>query len=143
MLFSRSTEYAIRAMVYLSSLKAGELAGAREISEAESIPMPFLWKILHMLARQRLVRSFKGLHGGYELAVGAERVSLSTIVSVADGNEFRDRCVLGLPECSSRHPCPLHEQWKGIRTDLACMLDQTSLADLAQVTRKKAPRKRK
>jgi len=143
MLFSRSTEYAIRAMVFLASLKPGTLAGAREISRAEDIPMPFLWKILHMLAKRRLVRSFKGLHGGYELALAADRISLGTLVNVADGSEFLDRCVLGLPQCGQGHPCPLHEQWKSIRADLACMLDETSLADLAELAQRKRPRKKK
>jgi Rrf2 family protein len=135
MLFSRSTEYAIRAMTFLASREPGKRAGAREISEAEKIPMPFLWKILHILTRRRLVRSFKGMHGGYELAAAADKVPLGAIVSATDGAEFRDSCVLGLPECDNQNPCPLHEQWKDVRTGVTTMLDETSLADLARVTK--------
>ncbi|MCI0626445.1 MAG: Rrf2 family transcriptional regulator, partial [Acidobacteria bacterium] len=68
MLFSRTAEYAIRAMAFLALQKPGKLTGAREISEAERIPIPFLWKILQLLTRRKLVRSFKGIRGGYELA---------------------------------------------------------------------------
>jgi Rrf2 family protein len=96
--------------------------------------MPFLWKILHMLGRRRLVRSFKGIHGGYELACRAKEIPLSTIVNATDGVQFRESCVLGLPECDNQNPCPLHDQWKNIRGDMVRMLDDTSLADLAQVT---------
>jgi Rrf2 family iron-sulfur cluster assembly transcriptional regulator len=135
MLFSRSAEYAIRAMTFLALQEAGKLAGAREISQSESIPMPFLWKILRTLNKRKLVRSFKGIHGGYELAAAAERISLSTILDATDGNELRDSCVVGLPECDNRNPCPLHEQWKGIRASLTRMLDETSLVDLARVKR--------
>ena len=135
MLFSRSTEYAIRAMTTLASQKPGKLTGAREISNRQAIPMPFLWKILQILTRRRLVRSFKGMHGGYELARPADRISLHSIVQATDGDDFRERCVLGLPECVSQNPCPLHEQWRDIRAGMNKMMDETSLADLARVAR--------
>jgi Rrf2 family transcriptional regulator, iron-sulfur cluster assembly transcription factor len=132
MLFASPTEYAIRAMTFLASLQPGQLAGAKEISEHEKIPMPFLWKILQILAKRRLVRSFKGKRGGYQLAVSAEKIAVSAIVEATEGAGFRDNCVLGLPHCDNRHPCALHEQWKGIRADLTSTLDKTSLADLAR-----------
>jgi Rrf2 family transcriptional regulator, iron-sulfur cluster assembly transcription factor len=143
MLFSRSAEYAIRAMTFLASQEAGKLTGAREIAKAENIPMPFLWKILHTLTKRRLVRSFKGIHGGYELAAAAERISLGAVVDATDGNEFRNSCVVGLPQCDNRNPCPLHEQWKGVRARVASMMDETSLADLASVTKARRQSRRR
>jgi Rrf2 family protein len=137
MLFSRSTEYAIRAMTFLASKEPGKLAGAKEIAEAENIPMPFLWKILQMLTKRSMVRSFKGLHGGYKLARKAESIPLMAIVNLTDGSEFRDSCVLGLPKCDDKNPCPLHEKWRNIRSDVTAMLDKTSLADLACVAKKR------
>jgi Rrf2 family protein len=131
MVFSRTAEYALRALTFLALQPPGRRAGAREISAAEGIPMPFLWKILQTLSRRKLVRSFKGVGGGYELVRPAERIRLCTVVSATDGNGFRDRCVLGLSVCSDRNPCPLHRQWAGIRTRMTAMLDRTSLADLA------------
>lgn len=143
MLFSRSTEYAIRAMTFLAAQEPGKLAGAREISGAEKVPMPFLWKILQLLTRRKLVRSFKGIRGGYELARPADRVTLSEIVLATDGADFRESCVLGLPECDNANPCPLHDRWKEIRMGMTEMLDHTSLADLAEVTRRRRTARRK
>lgn len=137
MLFSRSAEYAIRSMIFLAAREPGRLAGAKEISEAEKIPMPFLWKILQMLTKRRLVRSFKGLHGGYELGCEAKSTPLMAVVNATDGSSFRDSCVLGLPQCDNRNPCPLHEQWKSIRGDVTKMLDETSLADLVRAEKAK------
>jgi Rrf2 family protein len=143
MLFSRSTEYAIRAMTFLATQEPGKLAGAREISEAEKIPMPFLWKILQLLSKRKLVRSFKGIRGGYELARPADGVRLNEIVFATDGTDFRESCVLGLPECDKVNPCPLHDQWKQIRAGMTEMLDQTSLADLAEIARRRLAGKKK
>ena len=115
MVFTSSAEYAIRAITHLALLPTGTLAGAKEISRAEGIPMPFLWKILKKLCRRKLVRSFKGLRGGYELARPAEQINLQDLVAATNGDELDGRCVLGLAHCDEDRPCPLHDQWKEIR----------------------------
>jgi len=136
-MFSRSAEYAVRAMVFLANQPPGRLTGAREVSEAEQIPGAFLWKILQNLTRRKLIRSFKGVHGGYELARPAVEITLENIVEATDGQEVVTGCVLGLAECSEENPCPLHNSWKEVKTKLTEMLEQTTLADLAEVARKR------
>jgi Rrf2 family protein len=143
MLFSRSAEYGIRAMTFLALQTGGKLSGAREISEAEKIPMPYLWKILRLLTRRKLVRSFKGVGGGYELARPADRVKVSDVLLATDGADHRQGCVLGLPECDNRNPCPLHDRWKEVRTAMTEMLDNTSLANLAEVAGKRGKSRRR
>jgi Rrf2 family protein len=141
MLLSRTAEYALRAMTFLATQPAGKLVGARAISEAEDIPIPFLWKILQTLARQRLIRSFKGIHGGYELAGPSGEITLSTVVLATDGTDLTGHCVLGLPNCSEQNACPLHHTWKEIRGRMSDMLEKTTLADLAKVVKKRKARK--
>lgn len=132
-MFSRSAEYAIRAMTFLALQPAGKLTGAREIAQAENIPMQFLWKILQNLARRKLVRSFKGVRGGYELARPGERISVEDVVRAADESSIAQGCVLGLASCSEQTPCPLHHTWKVIREQIVHMLEQTTIAELARV----------
>ncbi len=141
MVLSRTAEYALRAMTYLAMQPAGKVVGARAISDAERIPMPFLWKILHTLTRQRLIRSFKGIHGGYELARPSDEITLHAVVFATDGTDFSAQCVLGLPKCGEENACPLHDTWKEIRGRMTDMLEQTTLADLARVTRKRKSRR--
>lgn len=140
MLFSRSAEYAIRAMTFLAGQPSGKLTGAREMAQAEKIPMPFLWKILQNLARRKLIRSFKGLRGGYELARPAHQITLEAILAATDGGGLTADCVLGLPECNEANPCPLHPAWKEVRSQLAAMLQENTLADLARAARRRARR---
>ena len=138
MIFSRADEYAIRAMTFLAKQPAGRLAGAREISEAEEIPMQFLWKILQNLAKRRLIRSFRGSGGGYELAKPAEEMTLKMMLDGnGDPNRFR-RCILGLPQCSDENACPLHEKWGELRSGVAAMLEKSTLADLASLSQRRA-----
>jgi Rrf2 family protein len=124
-------------MTFLATLPPGRLAGAREISEAEQIPMAFLWKILQNLAKRRLIRSFKGLRGGYELAQPASQLTLRIIVEATDSADRIANCVLGLPNCSDENACPLHETWKELRSNMSAMLHQNTLADLARVAQRR------
>lgn len=133
MLFSRSDEYAIRALTFLAMQPAGRLVGAREISQAEGIPMQYLWKILHTLAKRRLIRSFKGLRGGYELAQPAGKLTLTMVLQAMGSGDRLDRCVLGLAQCSEEHACPLHAKWKDLRSGMAELLEHSTLADLAAI----------
>jgi Rrf2 family protein len=139
-MFSRAAEYAIRAMTFLAQQPPGKLSGAREIARAQRVPMPFLWKILQNLARRRLLRSFKGVRGGYELAAPAHKLTVKDIVCAMDNGDAAEGCVLGLAECSEKNPCPLHDSWKDIRGRLTDMMQQTTVADLAAVASRRPRR---
>jgi Rrf2 family transcriptional regulator, iron-sulfur cluster assembly transcription factor len=139
-MFSRSAGYAVQALTYLAAQPSGKLTGAREIAEALQIPMPFLWKILRNLSRKKLVRSFKGVRGGYELARSAERISVSEILAASPDAKYTQTCVLGLDQCDEQNPCPLHSSWTGVRSQIDELLEKTSLADMA---RKPTKRRRK
>ncbi len=120
-------------MTFLATLPPGRLAGAREISQAEDIPMPFLWKILQSLTRKKLIRSFKGMHGGYKLALPSDRITIDMLLEAIDSKEKLGSCILGLPKCSDESPCPLHETWQELRSRMGVMLLDNTLADLARV----------
>src|SRR5881398_44387 len=117
-MFSRSTEYAIRAMAVLAGQPSGKLCGAREIAEAAAIPRPFLWKILQNLTRKRLLRSFKGVRGGYELAKPAQRITVLDVIDATTSAEALHGCMLGSGNCDSKHPCALHLVWANFSKDL-------------------------
>ena len=96
------------------------------------IPMPFLWKILRKLSEKKLVRSFKGVSGGYELARPASAITVSEVLAAGRGADQIGRCVLGLEMCDDRDPCPLHSQWKNLRKQIEARFQATTLADLVR-----------
>jgi Rrf2 family protein len=140
-MFSRSAGYAVQALTYLATQPPGRLTGAREIATATRIPMPFLWKILRNLSRKKLVRSFKGVRGGYELARGAEAITIKQILEAAHDRETLTECVLGLGACQERHPCVLHDTWSDVRGRMETLFSQTTLAELSNS--RKPSRRRK
>jgi len=139
-MFSRSTEYAIRALTFLAAQEPGKLSGAREIAAAERIPMPFLWKILQKLAAKKLVRSYRGVRGGYELARPPQRITLDKVLKEVGEIQALERCILGFARCRQKHPCALHALWAERRTSFTAALRHTTLSDLAAASGRSAAR---
>jgi Rrf2 family protein len=110
----------------------GKLSGAREISDQEKIPASFLPKVLLQLRRGRLLRSYKGIGGGYELALPPGRISLLAIVHCIEGDLTFTRCVLEDHECSTQGECLLHQPWCAMREQLRGFLERNTLAVLAR-----------
>jgi Rrf2 family protein len=91
---SQKCRYAIRATLELSRRGVGRSATIAEIARAQRIPAGFLAIILTELRRAGIVRSHRGAHGGYSLAVEPERFSVADIISSVEGpihgpGEFR------------------------------------------------------
>ena len=132
MIYSKSCEYAIRALVYLATRPEGQYSTIQEISHHENIPMHFLGKLLQHLAKYGLVRSLKGRTGGFALAMPADQITLLKVVEHVDGLNYLDRCIIGLGTCSDDQPCPIHGAWLGIKESIMAFLEDQTIGGLAR-----------
>jgi len=130
MIYSRSTEYAIRAFVNLAQVPEGKYAMVKHIAEQEKIPAHFLAKILQQLARKGLLRSSKGPTGGFCLRLSAKEISLVQLVEALDGLTDYQKCISGLSECNDEAPCGMHDSWKALRSRIMDYLEHTTIADV-------------
>lgn len=131
MLFSKTTAYGIRALVYLAKQKNSHLCVLQEIAESEKIPSAYLGKILGDLRKHQILNSVKGIHGGYELAQPADSITLWKIYKILDPLIDCDQCILGLSNCEDECPCVLHESWMPIRRDFVDLLRTKTIAEIA------------
>lgn len=131
MLLSKSCEYAIRTALHLAAAGSASYTAVREISSALNIPYHFLAKTVQTLIQAGLFESMRGPHGGIALARPADQIRLEEIVLAVDGPAVFRECVLGLPGCGDRKPCPLHDQWAPARTQVERMFGAATLADTA------------
>lgn len=138
MLYSTPCEYAIRALSYLAASPARSSPGAQEIARAENIPVPVLGKVLQELVRKGLLESRRGPGGGFRLARRPELITLRDVIAAIDGLDQFLECAVGLERCADDAPCPLHDRWKGLRSQMMSYLETTTLAAMARaVARKK------
>lgn len=87
---------------------ASKKIGAKDIADFLETPQPFLAKLLQQLAKNKLVSSTKGPHGGFFLDEDNLKRSVWDIVKAIDGTEKFDQCFMGLSKCGDENPCPVH-----------------------------------
>ncbi len=131
MLLSKTCEYGIRTTLYLALRRDEGLIPIKSVAAALGIPYHFLAKIAQTLINGDLLISSRGPHGGVALARRPEDITLKEIVNVLDGNSIFTECVLGLPECGNRKPCPLHHSWAPARSMVERMLSEANISQLA------------
>lgn len=136
LIFSRECEYAIQAVTYLARRPEDSRTSIRQLARTLKIPHHFLAKILQRLTQKGLLTSTKGPRGGFALGMSAKEITLFHVVDAVDGVGFANRCVLGFPECSGKHPCAVHEQWAGVRDTIYSLLVSRDLSEVGAAMRK-------
>ena len=132
-MFSKTCEYGIRATIFIASESyQNNRVGLRDIAKKIDSPEAFTAKILQILSKANIIHSIKGVGGGFEIPKETmSQIKLSQIVTALDGDRVFTGCGLGLSHCIEDHPCPVHDKFKAIRNELAFMLENTNLEELA------------
>lgn len=132
-MFSKACEYGIKACIFIAiNSYEGKRVSPKEIAAEINSPQAFTAKILQDLVRHKVIESVKGAYGGFEVSKNdIPHIKLSQIVKAIDGDNIYIGCGLGLERCDEKHPCPVHDKFKGIRDELKHMLETTSLEELA------------
>ncbi|MBE9464315.1 RrF2 family transcriptional regulator [Dyadobacter subterraneus] len=130
MVFSKTCEYAIRAVIFIAQKSEnGDKIGIREIAAGIDSPVHFIAKILQDLSKRGLVQSSKGPNGGFYIDQDSKKKTLADIVRAVDGDNIFIGCGLGLKNCSETKPCPLHNEFKIIRSKIQTTLDSATIGD--------------
>lgn len=132
-MFSKTCEYGIRATIFIASQSYQDnRVGLKDIAQKIDSPEAFTAKILQILSKNNIIRSIKGVGGGFEISKESlSQIKLIQIVAAIDGDRVFTGCGLGLSHCSEIHPCPVHDKFKEIRNNLTTMLENTNLEELA------------
>jgi Rrf2 family protein len=130
MRITAKADYAVRAALELASVEDGEPIKGERLSEAQDIPLQFLEHILLELKHARIIRTKRGVHGGYWLARPPEEITLADVIRAVEGPlaNIQDSA----PEDTS-YPGPaepLREVWIAVRANLRAVLERVTLADL-------------
>ena len=127
---TRQTEYAIRGLQELARrnesapVQLKVIAGSCEVSEA------FLAKIFQMLGQAGIVKSHRGVKGGFSLARPAEEISLRDVVEVCEGGIVLNHCLRKVNPCKDVDTCAVAGVWREAQDALTGALDRTNLADV-------------
>ena len=119
----------------------GSPTSVRDIAERTALPQPYLEQILLALKGAGLVRSKRGVGGGYILARPAEDITVGMIVSAVDGpislGDFGQPHQDGA--CDHEGQCVLLAIWGEVGELMRTRLDSYTLAQVAEIARGRAP----
>ena len=136
-MLSNSCRYGIRAVIYIASRQEkNKKTGLTQISKDLELPAPFLAKILQQLARQKILSSLKGPHGGFSLQRDPENISLFDIVITIDGDGIFTDCIIHNSKCgdvnNENRECPVHDDFAEIREKFLQLFKNTTIRDLVE-----------
>ena len=128
-MLSKTSEYALRAMIYLAQHADDWPIPGRQIAAQARIPTRYLQKILGDLARVKVLDASPGKTGGYRLRLPAAKTKLFDVL--APFERFDDsRCPFGNEVCSDANPCHAHARWKVVVETQQRFLSDMTVVDI-------------
>jgi Rrf2 family protein len=137
---SQKLEYAMRAMIELAVRRDDGLVPAREIADAQQIPLRFLEQQLGALHKAGLVQSFRGAGGGCRIARDPESISVAQIAEAIEGQLFPMFCLEPSDHtCFQDSACGLQGFWGEVARAVDRVFAETTVADLVERQRRLRP----
>ena len=121
-MFTQTSEYALRAVAWLAG-HPGDVHTTGEIAEGTQVPTSYLSKVLQTLARAGIVRSQRGLGGGFSLARTPEELTVLDVIESVDPLPRIDHCPLAVP-CHEEELCSLRDgfrEFQGLNATVAAI----------------------
>lgn len=132
MRITQEADYALRIMSLLSY--NNKILDAGSIASGASVPPRFALKILRKLVQGGLVRSQKGVAGGYIASDRAENATLREVIELIDGPLAISKCVDGNCGCSlleNKSECAIHHIFQIISDEITEKLDRVTISEVA------------
>ena len=130
---NQASDYGFRAVLYLA--QAGtKVVEAQTIAQNEVVPIRYLLKIMPSLIKAGIVRSQRGIGGGYALARDPRNITLLDVIEAIEGPIRLNRCLLDEGYCSKQGPpdCKIHQALADIQQKLEHGLSRYNFADLLE-----------
>lgn len=136
---NRLTDYGTLALTYMAT-HPDRLYSAADLAAELGLGAPTVSKVLKILGRRELVRSIRGLRGGYSLGRAPEDISVADIVDALEDQPFGlTECSAEAGLCSFERSCRIRANWQRINLIVRRTLEDVSLADMMRVVPVETP----
>ncbi|MBW9155276.1 Rrf2 family transcriptional regulator [Clostridium tagluense] len=132
MKITREADYGLRVVLNLCILGYGKKVEAKIISEKEGIPLRFLLKLLRKLTQVEIVKSYRGVNGGYTINKLPEHINLKDVIEAIDGPIAVNRCVIEPSFCNLNRSgvCTIHRAMTKVQKSLSSELESINFKQL-------------
>ena len=129
---STKIRYGARALAELGRAYPERPVPARELAELQDLSVKYLEHILSALKASGILRSERGMSGGYQLARSPDKISLKEAFNALEGSTAPIKCVEDPESCSRSGDCPTLPTWVQLKEAIDGVLEPTTVADLAE-----------
>jgi Rrf2 family iron-sulfur cluster assembly transcriptional regulator len=132
MKITQEADYGLRVVIYLCKLGYGEKVESKIISEKEGIPQRFLLKLLRKLIQADIIKSYRGVKGGYAINKLPEQITLKGVIEAIDGPICVNRCVIDPEFCNLNKSgvCVVHRAMTKVQKNLSAELESINFKQL-------------
>lgn len=128
-LITRDTDYAVRALCYMAKHKKN-IVPVSELVKNLGIPHSFLRKILQILNKKKILKSYKGKGGGFILNISPDKIFLVDLIKIFQGKIRLNKCIFKKRVCPDIRTCRLKEKINRIQKYVISELENITLASL-------------
>jgi Rrf2 family protein len=139
-MYSRASRYAMKALAFMAK-RENKSVDIQTIGKAAKVPTAYLAKIFQALVRSGVVSSRRGPNGGYTLSRDPRKITLLDVINAVDDpkSSLLSSCIMGLDYCGDENPCPLHEIWISAAKRMKKQLQQSTVHDIPNLSRRLHP----
>jgi len=128
-LITRDTDYALRAVCFIAK-QSNKIVPVSKMIKELKMPGPFLRKILQVLNRKGILKSYKGQGGGFSLGVSPGGIYLVKLAEIFQGPLKLNDCIFRSKACPSVKVCALSTKLKKIERMVKRELSLITIASL-------------
>ena len=131
MKLTRASTYAFYGLAYIAGQSQGRLIPLSEIFEHYGVPEKHLAKIFQSLVKGGILRSARGVNGGFALARPAREISPLDVIEILEGPVAKAGCLLLQEPCEQDTACRINAVWRRAQRAMVKVLREATLADMA------------
>lgn len=128
MKITREADYALRIVAMIA--EEGRQIEAKVIAEKNEIPYRFTLKILRKIVQSGIIKSYRGVNGGYVLNKAPSEITLKDVIEVIDGKIAINKCMEESGICKNDGVCRIQKQLYRVQTVLADELGKITFEDV-------------
>ena len=139
MKISTKGRYGLRILMDLAIHQSEKPRLIRDIAKSQQISEKYISRLVIALRRAGMVRSVRGVNGGFHLAMKPETITLLDVIEVMEGPLSIVDCVSTPRGCAHSPTCAPREVWCKLNEDIRSLMRGTTLADILATYDKQNP----
>ena len=130
MKISTKGRYGLRILMDLALHESEKPRLIRDIAKSQQISEKYISRLVIALRKAGMIRSVRGVNGGFHIAMKPEDITLLDVIEVMEGPLSIVDCVSAPKRCKLSENCAPREVWCSLNEDIRALMRKTTLADI-------------